>query len=62
MGFDKTSGTTTMVSFEFAYDNPVFSDRILRMEVTSFGDQAYEVLKFFAYDFPAFFYSSQKLD
>lgn len=44
MGFDKTWGTTKMVSFEFAYDNPVFSDRILQMEVAGFGDQAYEVL------------------
>ncbi|KAG0563452.1 hypothetical protein KC19_8G032600 [Ceratodon purpureus] len=45
MGFDKTWGTTKMVSFEFAYDNPVFSDRVLQLELTAFGDQAYEVVE-----------------
>lgn len=44
MGYDKTRETTKMVSFEFAYNNPVFSDRILQMEVAPFLDQAFEVL------------------
>lgn len=34
-----------MVSFEFAYNNPLFSDRILQMEVAPSVDQASEVVE-----------------
>lgn len=33
-----------MVTFDFAYNNPVFSDRVLHMDVAPVGNEFYEVL------------------
>lgn len=34
LNFGDGGGIDKMVSFEFAYDNPEFSDRVLQLEVT----------------------------